>query len=66
MNLAKEMPLSEWHKKKFPTGKPTLRALQKQCKEGIIPAVKRGGWYVLYEKAEAETGNDLVDMVLEG
>ena len=63
-NLAQEMPLADYWRAKFPTGKPTLRALQKQCANGLIPAVKRGSWYVLIEKAERQTGDNLVDMVL--
>ena len=59
-----EMKLSDYWRAKFPQGRPTLRSLQRQCERGQIPAVKRGGWYVLVEQAERTTGNDLVDMIL--
>jgi len=64
MRITKEMPLAEWRKRKFPDAAPSIRTLQRQCQEKIIPAVKRGGWYVLYEEAERLTGDPLVDKVL--
>lgn len=63
--IREEMPLSMYWRLKFPGGKPGLRAMQEQCKRGDIPAIKRGGWYVLVEEAEQVTGNDLVDAVLK-
>lgn len=65
MKIAQEMPLPMYWRLKFPMGKPTLRALQKQCERGDLPAVKRGSWYVLVEEAENTTGNDLIDAVLK-
>lgn len=64
MRVKHEMPLGEWYRKKFPGGRPTLRALQKQCARGDIRAVKRGSWYVLVDENEKATGDALVDMVL--
>lgn len=65
MKVRVEMPLAEYWRKKFPNGKPTLRAMQKQCARGDIVAVKRGSWYVLVEESEQVTGDELMDAVLK-
>lgn len=65
MKVAVEMPLADYWRAKHPNGKPTLRAYQKMCARGDVPAVKRGSWYVLVEEAESMTGNELVDAVLK-
>ncbi|MDG5498921.1 excisionase [Marinobacter sp. BGYM27] len=64
--MGKLMELSEWREKRF-SSPPPLRTCQHWAAVGEIPAVKRGKkWFVDVEQEEKQTGNPLVDDILNG
>lgn len=64
----KLMRAKDWAKKRFaPDSLPSARVIRKWCEEGSIPSKKIGGlWFVDIEAESLETGNELVDQVLNG
>lgn len=61
------MKLDYWRRERFVEPLPPLRTCQHWAANGAIPAVKRGStWYVDIEQEDKQTGNDLLDEILNG
>ncbi|WP_413540182.1 DNA-binding protein [Marinobacter sp. BSs20148] len=59
--------LAEWRIRRFAGSPPPLRTCQHWPSMGEIPAVKRGKkWFVDIEAEAQQTGNPLVDGILNG
>ncbi|MCL1485179.1 DNA-binding protein (plasmid) [Marinobacter sp. M3C] len=65
--MGKLMELAEWRTRRFAGNPPPLRTCQHWAAMGEIPAVKRGKkWFVDLDKEAQQTGNSLVDDILNG
>lgn len=64
----KLMSIYEWRDNRFVgKRKPSDRTVRKWCEEGQIPCKKIGGlWFVEVESELRDSGNPLVDMVMNG
>ena len=60
------MALREWRMRRFVEPRPSERSCQNWCKNGDIPAVRRGKlWFVDIDQELNQSGNELADAVLK-
>ncbi len=69
MTLPRLLPLKDWAAARFAEGAaPNERTLLQMCRDGRIPAKQFGGkgaWYVEVDIELKQTGDPLVDKVLQ-
>ena len=64
--MEKLMSIAEWSKTRFtPESIPVRQTVAKWCSDGDIPAKQIGNkWFILIEQEQQETGDPLVDRIL--